>query len=192
MRQVDGRHQFLCKQREFLCRRQYLCKAVQATHLNLSTDYFHPTLPSWGLSRLRRDRRCDRPFVPTHVERRGPQDPLQRDRKERRRHGDGALVESGLIGVPLPAGAIKLPGGGVSIPPSSVPSDQRLIVSQVIFDPATVRTRGAPITVRVKVVDTRGYLVRDVVVFVRSTPRVTSGSRLLTAQDGWMTRASCR
>jgi len=95
--------------------------------------------------------------------------------------------ESGLIGVPLPAGAIKLPGGGVSIPPSSVPADQRLIVSQVIFDPATVRTRGAPITVRVKVVDTRGYLVRDVVVFVRSTPRVTSGSRLLTAQDGWMT-----
>jgi hypothetical protein len=41
--------------------------------------------------------------------------------------------------------------------------------------------------VRVRVNDTRGYLVRDVVVFVRSTPRVTSGSRLLTGTDGWMT-----
>jgi hypothetical protein len=95
--------------------------------------------------------------------------------------------ESGVVGVPLPPGAIKLPGGGVSIPPTSVPADQRLIVSQVVFAPATVRSRGEPITVRVKVADTRGYLVRDVVVFVRSTPRVTSGTRLLTGMDGWMT-----
>jgi hypothetical protein len=95
--------------------------------------------------------------------------------------------ESAVVGVPLPAGAVRLPGGGVSIPPASVPADQRLIVSQVVFAPATVRSRSEPITVRVKVVDTRGYLVRDAVVFVRSTPRVTSGTRLLTAMNGWMT-----
>lgn len=95
--------------------------------------------------------------------------------------------ESGVVGVPLPPGAIRLPSGAVSIPPSSVPNDQRLIVSQVVFSPNPVSSRRGPVTVRVKVADSRGYLVRDVVVFVRSTPRVTSGSRLLTATDGWMT-----
>ena len=95
--------------------------------------------------------------------------------------------ESGVVGVPLPPGAIRLPSGGVSIPPSSVPNDQRLIVSQVVFSPNPVSSRRGPVTVRVRVTDTRGYLVRDVAVFVRSTPRVTSGSRLLTATDGWMT-----
>jgi hypothetical protein len=95
--------------------------------------------------------------------------------------------ESGVVGVPLPPGAIRLPSGAVSIPPSSVPNDQRLIVSQVVFSPNPVSSRRGPLTVRVRVSDTRGYLVRDVVVFVRSTPRVTSGSRLLTATDGWMT-----
>jgi hypothetical protein len=95
--------------------------------------------------------------------------------------------ESGLVSVPLPAGAIRLPGGGVSIPASSVPADQRLVVSQVVFAPGTVQSRSGAITVRVRVSDTRGYLVRDVIVFVRSTPRVTSGSRLLTGTDGWMT-----
>jgi hypothetical protein len=95
--------------------------------------------------------------------------------------------ESGVIGVPLPPGAIRLPSGAVSIPPSSVPSDQRLIVSQVVFSPNPVASRRGPLTVRVRVTDTRGYVVRDAIVFVRSTPRVTSGSRLLTAMDGWMT-----
>jgi hypothetical protein len=95
--------------------------------------------------------------------------------------------ESGVVGVPLPPGAIRLPSGAVSIPPSSVPSDQRLIVSQVVFSPNPVASRRGPVTVRVSVTDTRGYVVRDAIVFVRSTPRVTSGSRLLTATDGWMT-----
>ena len=95
--------------------------------------------------------------------------------------------ESGVVGVPLPPGAIRLPSGAVSIPPSSVPNDQRLIVSQVVFSPNPVSSRREPLNVRVRITDTRGYLVRDVIVFVRSTPRVTSGSRLLTATDGWMT-----
>jgi hypothetical protein len=60
-------------------------------------------------------------------------------------------------------------------------------VSQVVFSPNPVASRRGPVTVRVRVTDTRGYVVRDAIVFVRSTPRVTSGSRLLTATDGWMT-----
>jgi hypothetical protein len=95
--------------------------------------------------------------------------------------------ESGVVGVPLPPGAIRLPSGAISIPATSVPADQRLIVSQVGFSPNPVSSRQRPITVRVRVKDTRGYVVRDVIVFVRSTPRVTTGTRLLTAVDGLMT-----
>ena len=95
--------------------------------------------------------------------------------------------ESGVVGVPLPAGAIRLATGEISIPATSVPGDQRLIVSRVAFAPNPVITRARPLTVRVRVVDTRNYVVRDAVVFVRATPRVTTGGRLLTATDGWVT-----
>jgi hypothetical protein len=95
--------------------------------------------------------------------------------------------ESTIVAVPLPAGAVKLPTGEVSIPASSVPGEHRLIVSRVAFAPNPVTTRRRPLTVRVRVTDTRGYLVRDALVFIRSTPRVTSGGRLVTAMDGWAT-----
>jgi len=95
--------------------------------------------------------------------------------------------ESGVIAVPLPAGAIKLSTGEISIPVTSVPADHRLIVSRVSFSPNPVTSRGRGLTVRVRVVDTRKYVVRDALVFVRSTPRVTSGGRLVTTADGWAT-----
>ncbi len=95
--------------------------------------------------------------------------------------------ESAVVAVPLPAGAVKLPSGEVSIPVASVPADQRLIVSQVGFSPNPVKSRQQALTIRVRVKDTRGYLVRDAVVFARSTPRVTSGGRLVTTMDGWVT-----
>jgi hypothetical protein len=95
--------------------------------------------------------------------------------------------ESAIVGVPLPAGAVRLPSGAVSIPATSVPADHRLIVSQVGFTPNPVTSRRQVLTVRVRVTDTRGYLVRDALVFARSTPRVTGGGRLVTAMDGWVT-----
>jgi hypothetical protein len=95
--------------------------------------------------------------------------------------------ESAVVGVPLPAGAVRLPSGAVSIPATSVPADHRLVVSQVGFSPNPVTSRRRALTVRVRVTDTRGYLVRDAVVFARSTPRVTSGGRLVTTMDGWVT-----
>ncbi len=90
---------------------------------------------------------------------------------------------------PLPPGAIQLPGGLISIPATSVPSDQRLIVDSVAFTPTPVRSRTAPITVRIRVKDTRGYVVREAVVSLRSTPLVTQteGNDGLTAQDGTIT-----
>ncbi|MBA3333820.1 MAG: hypothetical protein H0U30_07510 [Actinobacteria bacterium] len=95
--------------------------------------------------------------------------------------------ESAVVAVPLPAGAIRLGTGEISIPATSVPSDQRLIVSRVAFTPNPVTTRARPLTVRVRVMDSRNYVVRDALVFVRATPRVTTGGRLLTATDGWVT-----
>jgi len=95
--------------------------------------------------------------------------------------------ESAVVNVPLPAGAVRLPSGAISIPATSVPADHRLIVSRVGFSPNPVTSRRRALTVRVQVRDTRGYVVRDVLVFARSTPRVTSGGRLVTAMDGWVT-----
>jgi hypothetical protein len=97
-------------------------------------------------------------------------------------------TESAVVTEPLPSGAIKLPSGEISIPASSVPSNHRLLVSQVAFSPNPVTRANQIITVRVRAKDTRGFIVRDALVFVRSTPRVTTGGdRQLTTADGWVT-----
>jgi hypothetical protein len=96
--------------------------------------------------------------------------------------------ESPTVSEPLPSGAMKLPSGEISIPAASVPSTARLVVSLVQFSPSPARSQRNPITVRVRVKDTRGFVVRDALVFVRSTPRVTSGGdRQATTVDGWVT-----
>jgi hypothetical protein len=96
--------------------------------------------------------------------------------------------ESPVVTEPLPAGAVRLPSGEISIPAASVPSNHRLTVSQVVFSPSPVASRTQVITVRVRTKDTRGFVVRDALVFVRSTPRVTTGGdRQLTTSDGWVT-----
>ena len=88
----------------------------------------------------------------------------------------------------LPAGAIRLSNGEMSIPASSVPADERLVIDRVDFSPAPVRSLSTPISIRVKVRDTRGYDVRDTLVFVRSTPLVTSTpAEQRTADDGTVT-----
>ena len=79
------------------------------------------------------------------------------------------------------------PSGGQAVSVSSVPKGERLIVSQVQFTPNPVHSGTAPITVRVQVKDTRGLLIRGAVVFMRATPRVTSGSRTPTDATGWAT-----
>lgn len=95
---------------------------------------------------------------------------------------------TGPLGPVGPVGAIKLPNGETSIPVTSVPANERLIVDQVLFSPSPITSRTSPIQVRVKVKDTRGFVVRDVSVFVRSTPLVTriDQNRQRTGQDGWI------
>jgi hypothetical protein len=86
-----------------------------------------------------------------------------------------------------PSGRIQLPSGETSVTAASIPRDERMIVSQVRFEPNVLTSRTQPITIHVRIADTRGFVVRDALVFVRSTPRVTTGNRLETATDGWVT-----
>jgi hypothetical protein len=86
---------------------------------------------------------------------------------------------------PGPGGQIRLPNGKTSIPVTSVSLPQRLIVDQSTFSPNPVRSRRQAISVRFRVTDTRGFVVRDALVFVRSTPLVTSTPlEQVTQQDG--------
>jgi hypothetical protein len=49
-----------------------------------------------------------------------------------------------------------------------------------------VRSRETALELRVHVVDTRGYAVRDAIVFARATPIVTSApGEQRTGRDGW-------
>jgi hypothetical protein len=74
----------------------------------------------------------------------------------------------------LPPGAIRLPNGDVSIPVTSVSLPERLVVGEVEFTPNPVRSRQRPLELHVRVVDSRGYVVRDALVFARPTPLLTS------------------
>jgi hypothetical protein len=87
-----------------------------------------------------------------------------------------------------PAGQIRLPSGEISIPVTSVTLPVRLVVDRVLFEPNPIRSRTRSFTIRVRVKDTRGNVVRGALVFVRPTPLVsTAPPESATAQDGWVT-----
>jgi hypothetical protein len=100
---------------------------------------------------------------------------------------NAASAQTGIVQTPPPAGIIQLPNGEKSIPAGSVSKGERLVISNISFAPNVVTTRGQPIVTRVRVKDSRGYVVRDAIVFIRSTPKVTSGGDgAHTATDGWV------
>ena len=85
-------------------------------------------------------------------------------------------------------GIIALPGGGKSVDVVDVPKGERLLVSDVRFDPSPVRSRNQPIVVTITVKDTRGYYVRNAYVFLRSTPILTeTPADAQTSTDGKIT-----
>jgi len=87
-----------------------------------------------------------------------------------------------------PAGQIRLPDGRISIPIESVSLPARLVIDQVVFSPNPVRSRSTTITVRVHVVDTRGFVVRGALIFLRSTPLLTTvPPETATGTDGFVT-----
>ncbi len=66
-------------------------------------------------------------------------------------------------------------GGGNTVKVQDVgPSGERLIVDKVVFNPNPVTSRNVPIRVTITVKDTKGRLVQGALVFIRSTPIVTS------------------
>lgn len=71
-------------------------------------------------------------------------------------------------------GAVELAGGRISIPSTSVSLPEQLLVEKVQFTPNPVSSRARPIRIQVRISDTRGCLVRDALVFVRSVPVLTS------------------
>ncbi len=73
-----------------------------------------------------------------------------------------------------PGGQIRLANGKISIPVTSVELPVRLVVDQVRFSPNPVRSRRSAITAQFRVSDTRGFVVRGALVFLRSTPLLTT------------------
>jgi predicted actin-binding protein len=81
------------------------------------------------------------------------------------------------------------PPAGNSVSAESLKATgDRLVVSQVRFAPNPVTSRSRPITVTIKVIDTKGRNVRGAFVFIRSVPRrTTGGDRQATGADGLVT-----
>ncbi|MBA3584119.1 MAG: hypothetical protein H0W36_06250 [Gemmatimonadetes bacterium] len=86
-----------------------------------------------------------------------------------------------------PAGQIKLPSGETSIPDSSVSLPNRFIISRFRFTPNPLRSRAQTITARFRVTDTRGYVIRNALVFVTPLPYgwTTQPAETLTNTNGW-------
>jgi hypothetical protein len=85
-----------------------------------------------------------------------------------------------------PAGAVRLSSGLTSVPVSSVTLPNRLVISQVQFDPTVIRSR-VPFTGRFRVTDTRGFVVRDALVYVLGVPysRIGQAAEQATNMEGW-------
>ena len=86
----------------------------------------------------------------------------------------GVVGGGGNTGGSLQVGALQAAG-------------DRLVVSQVRFEPNPVTSRTAPITARVQVTARGGRAVSGARVFMRATPRVVQGQTQTTAWDGWTT-----
>jgi hypothetical protein len=85
-----------------------------------------------------------------------------------------------------PPGAVRLASGLTSVPASSVALPNRLVISQVQFDPTVIRSR-VPFTGRFRVTDTRGFVVRDARVYVLGVPysRIGQAAEQATNMEGW-------
>jgi hypothetical protein len=85
-----------------------------------------------------------------------------------------------------PAGAVRLSSGLTSVPVTSVTPPHRLVISSVQFNPPIVRSR-VPFTGRFRVTDTRGFVVRDALVYVVGVPfgRIGQALEQATDMEGW-------
>ncbi len=87
-----------------------------------------------------------------------------------------------------PASVVALPGGGKSIDATDVKLPARLIIDHVSFSPNPLTSRAA-FTAKIHVSDTRGYAVRNALVFVQGLPfgRSSTPAEAKTGSDGTAT-----
>jgi hypothetical protein len=102
-----------------------------------------------------------------------------------------AIAFSALTDVVVPPGVpgqIRLPSGLISVPASSVALPQRLIVSDIEWSQMPIRSRN-PVQARFRVKDTRGFVVRDALVYANAIPfgRIIQPGEVRTDQEGWAT-----
>ena len=85
-------------------------------------------------------------------------------------------------------GQIRLANGLISVPASSVAAPQRLVVSDIQFSQMPIRSRN-PLQARFRVKDTRGFVVRDALVYANAIPfgRLIQPGEVRTDQQGWAT-----
>jgi hypothetical protein len=102
--------------------------------------------------------------------------------------GSATSAQTAVVSQPGPAGAVKTTQGATSIPASSVALPERLIVNSVKFTPNVLTSRKT-FTLRVHVVDTRGYLVRDALVQSTALPYAWAKTHgeVRTDMNGWAT-----
>jgi hypothetical protein len=102
-----------------------------------------------------------------------------------------AVAFSALTAVVVAPGAegqIRLPNGLISVPASSVALPERLVVSDIQWSQMPIRSRN-PVQARFRVKDTRGFVVRDALVYANAIPfgRIIQPGEVRTDQEGWAT-----
>jgi hypothetical protein len=85
-------------------------------------------------------------------------------------------------------GQIRLANGLISVPAAAVTAPERLIVSDIQFSQMPIRSRN-PLQARFRIKDTRGFVVRDALVYANAIPfgRITQPGEVKTDQEGWAT-----
>jgi hypothetical protein len=87
-----------------------------------------------------------------------------------------------------PASVVALPSGAKSIDATDVKSPALLVIDKVSFSPNPLTSRAA-FTAKIHVSDTRGYAVRNALVFVQGLPfgRSSTPAEVKTGSDGTAT-----
>lgn len=100
-----------------------------------------------------------------------------------------ATAFSALTGEVAPPGAegqIRLPNGLISVPASAVTLPERLVVSDIEWSQMPIRSRN-PVQARFRIKDTRGFVVRDALVYANAIPfgRINQPGEVRTNTEGW-------
>jgi hypothetical protein len=93
-----------------------------------------------------------------------------------------------IIALLAPASVVTLPSGGKSIEATDVKLPALLVIDKVSFSPNPLSSRAA-FTAKIHVSDTRGYSVRNAIVFVQGLPfgRSSTPAEVKTGSDGTAT-----